>query len=300
MEENFYLTLLSNSSFNYFPENRTSNFKVHLTKEINLEGEWKVALSEISYPHTIYNVTDKNNKVIVKRSYNGGELGTQTDNYIVSIPEGFYSNLEDVVKVINEGFFKLFKMNLFADKLTPTNHCEVVVNREALEQCLQSLLISEGHDESELVELNDFFDSELQITLENRLAIQLGFSPTDNLIDALISPQVANINFGLPQEIFVYIDIIEPQIISDYCSQVIKIVKTFDQTTEFSDVVSREIFNRNYMQLCKRRFQTLSIELRDSTGELIPFRFGTSIVTVHFKKEQQKEKHYRRQATKTL
>ena len=260
---------------------------MHLTKEINLEGEWRVALSEISYPHTIYNVTDKNNKLIVKHSYHGGERkGSEIDQYIVNIPEGFYSNLEDLVKVINEGFFKHFKMHLFAEKLTPTGHCEVVVDSEALEKYMESLFLPDL-DDSERLELYDHFDSELQITLENRLAIQLGFSPNDNLINATISPQVANINFGLPQEIFVYIDIIEPQIISDYCSQVIKIIKTFDHTTEFSDVVSREIFNRNYMPLSKRRFQTISIELRDSTGELVPFRFGTSIVTVHFKKEQQ-------------
>ena len=50
MNENFYLTLLSNSSMKYFSKNVTSNFTTQLPKSINLEGEWNVALSEIQFP----------------------------------------------------------------------------------------------------------------------------------------------------------------------------------------------------------------------------------------------------------
>lgn len=285
MNKDFYLTLLSNSSFTYFPENRTSNFKVHLSKEVNLEGQWQAALSELSYPHTIYNVTGKNNVIFVKYMYYEDEhKETNVDKLIV--PEGYYSNLEDLLKAINEVFHNEYSMNLFADNLSPTNHAVVVVDKEKLQKhCQHSVLSGQGREIEEVEADEDYhFGSVLEIMLEGRLAIQLGFAPTDNLVDFVLSPNAANINFGLPQQIFVYIDIIEPQIISDYCVQVIKIVKTLDRDTQFSDVVSREILNRNYMPLNKRRFQTISIDLRDSIGDFIPFRSGTSIVTVHFKK----------------
>lgn len=284
MEDDFYLTLLSNSSHKYYRDNRTSRFKVHLTKEINLDENWRAALSEISYPHTIFNVSENSNCVILKYSYFTGNV-KDIDTTRINIPVGYYPNVEGILKAINGQFMKAYSMNLFAETLSTSSHTMITANMEELEHHLAfSTLTAQGRVAD--MSMKDY-ESAVEITLENRLAIQLGFSPTDNLVDFEQSPQIANINFGWPQEVFVYMDIIEPQIISDYFSQVIKIVKTLDHQTQFSELVNREILNRNYLTLNKRRFQTITIELRDSSGELIPFQFGTSIVTVHFKKAAQ-------------
>ena len=48
----FYLTLPSNSSMDYHPENTLTNFVTRLPTVIDLEGSWEVALMEIQYPHT--------------------------------------------------------------------------------------------------------------------------------------------------------------------------------------------------------------------------------------------------------
>ena len=42
--EEFYLTLVSDSSSDYFPQNTTSHFCTQLPKTIELEGEWRVGL----------------------------------------------------------------------------------------------------------------------------------------------------------------------------------------------------------------------------------------------------------------
>jgi hypothetical protein len=49
----FYLTLPSDASMNEFPENVQSNFTVSLETPINLNGNFEVALVEISYSQFI-------------------------------------------------------------------------------------------------------------------------------------------------------------------------------------------------------------------------------------------------------
>ena len=63
MESEFYVTLPSNSSMQYFPDNKTSNFVTKLSRTPQLDGEWEVGLAEIVYPHTWYNIREgKNSK----------------------------------------------------------------------------------------------------------------------------------------------------------------------------------------------------------------------------------------------
>ena len=46
----FYLTLPSDSSMDYFPDNTMTEFRVKLPHTIHLSGDWEVGLAEISYP----------------------------------------------------------------------------------------------------------------------------------------------------------------------------------------------------------------------------------------------------------
>ena len=68
MESEFYVTLPNNSSMQYFPDNKTSNFV--------LDGEWEVGLAEIVYPHTWYNIREGKNSV---------EIYTPDNLYLVSV-----------------------------------------------------------------------------------------------------------------------------------------------------------------------------------------------------------------------
>ncbi|KAL7388635.1 hypothetical protein ABVT39_018278 [Epinephelus coioides] len=54
--EGFYITLTSNASEDVFKNNTGSSFHVDLAQNIDLEGPWQVALTEISYPHTWHNI----------------------------------------------------------------------------------------------------------------------------------------------------------------------------------------------------------------------------------------------------
>jgi hypothetical protein len=45
----FYVTLPSNSSFEYYPENTLNNYATKLHPTLRLEGNYEVGLVEISY-----------------------------------------------------------------------------------------------------------------------------------------------------------------------------------------------------------------------------------------------------------
>ena len=59
----FYVTLPSDSSSKYFPENKVSHFYTRLPTPIELRGDWEVGLVEFKYPHTLY-LVNKSNKHI--------------------------------------------------------------------------------------------------------------------------------------------------------------------------------------------------------------------------------------------
>ena len=56
----FTITLVSSASMNVLKDNTLVNFKNLLNEEINLQGEWRVAVTEITFPTQINNVTDNN------------------------------------------------------------------------------------------------------------------------------------------------------------------------------------------------------------------------------------------------
>jgi len=45
----FYMTLPSNSSMDYYPQNSVAQYTTKLNGQIELDGEWEVGLTEISF-----------------------------------------------------------------------------------------------------------------------------------------------------------------------------------------------------------------------------------------------------------
>ena len=59
----FHVKLPSNSSMQYFSDNKTTNFLTKLSRTLQLDGEWEVGRAEIDYPHTWYNIHEGKNAV---------------------------------------------------------------------------------------------------------------------------------------------------------------------------------------------------------------------------------------------
>jgi hypothetical protein len=55
-ENEFQLTLPSNASITFSPDNKPANYSTTLPSPISLEGEWEVALIDIQYLHNWLNI----------------------------------------------------------------------------------------------------------------------------------------------------------------------------------------------------------------------------------------------------
>ena len=94
MESEFYVTLPSNSSMQYFPDNKTSDFVTKLSRTLQLDGEWEEGLVEIDYPHTWYNTREGKNSVEIY------VLDKWAQEF--SIPPGYYEKVIDVIDALRK------------------------------------------------------------------------------------------------------------------------------------------------------------------------------------------------------
>lgn len=71
----FYLTLPSDSSKRYYPENTTACFKTKLSDRIDLDGEYEVGLAQLIYPRSWYNFNNRDKSLFVSyQPYDGAEV----------------------------------------------------------------------------------------------------------------------------------------------------------------------------------------------------------------------------------
>ena len=94
MKSEFYVTLPSNSSMQYFPDNKTSNFVTKRSRTLQLDGEWEVGLAEIDYPHTWYNIREGKNSV---EMYVPDKWAQE-----VNIQPGYYEKVIDVIDALRK------------------------------------------------------------------------------------------------------------------------------------------------------------------------------------------------------
>lgn len=264
----FYVTLLSNSSANFFPENTCSDFTVQLSQEIQLTDDYEVGLSEVSYATDLMNVTEKSNQIALELDHyyvnrsdeTGFEAEVTKKLVVVTLKEARYGSLQLLSEKINKAFNPFIPGGIFdPHELLVENKTRLQkITADTLITCLNSMSINVSGSyftsstktrktwRKFYVELRDFtkdfvhLDYEptdlssdtsfynFSLKLSGRLAHQFGFVPSDNLLSFNTSPNDASLRHGSAEEIFIYVDIISAQIVGDTRAKVLKIVKTYD------------------------------------------------------------------------
>ena len=109
---NFYLTLLSDSSLSTFSKNTQCDFKVKLDHSIQIEKDnWEVGLVEVITPTEVNNITKENNYVILR--FFDRKMCEDIDNcttyggYVdmrVFIQNGYYASPRHLVEEIQKNY----------------------------------------------------------------------------------------------------------------------------------------------------------------------------------------------------
>jgi hypothetical protein len=259
----FYLTLASNSSMTYYPDNKTSSFTVQLPKTLTLDGKWNVALAEVHYQNTFLNVSEDSNVISFRRRAKSTKfIKEDADSLEQCIIESKnYHSIEEIVNTINSfmtGFLK---------------------------ESNSSFLIFDNEKEKVFIgsETRKLFS---EIYFNNRLAFQFGYDSNANALDkSKESVRKAHLSHGITDEIIIYCDILEPQMFGHTMAKIIRIVNIDKKKNViFGQACQKEFMRLHYIPILKKEFETISIELREKTGKFVPFEYGTTMFVLHFKK----------------
>ena len=90
--DSFTIKLVSNASGELFPDNTLSSFTNFLPEQVNLEGQWEVAISEITYPSMYQKRTERKFKFFDKK------LSKSMSTF--SIEPGLYTSITDIVEAM--------------------------------------------------------------------------------------------------------------------------------------------------------------------------------------------------------
>lgn len=247
----FYVTLPSNGS-QYFPENRAGNYKIKLPYKIRLSPKtFEVALTELTYICSLKTFTSSNYDNVIEYA---GKIGGS-----ISLPLLHYSNIEHLLHVINEEFERLdIPCNL---------HYSAVKSR---------VCFTVG---------NGFY-----VTISLKLSEILGFNGKTEYFSEELDQVTSTFFYGRFRpdmcggryHMFIYCDVIEPQIVG---STIVPLLRMVNIIGEEGEAVTQRFSNPIYIPVSLSEFEIISILLCDEFGEELPIDKGQVTLTLHFKEK---------------
>ena len=257
----FSLVLPSNSSSTIYPDNSAATFTTKLPEDINLVGQWEVALKEIQYPITWYNVENDNGHVTIDFNSVTNPIVLQSLTpaiterlaVIIFIEQGYYSSGQQLAEELN---FRI-KASL------PPAVSEAVQITYSTPAGKFAINIAYG----------------ITVKFSRHLSRLMGFK------SKMSTPQLGHRSADLKRGIYslyVYCDACEECVVGDTKVKLLRIVPI---SGEQGDYVCHNIDFPTYTPVQTKNFSEIKIHITDDVGTTIPFRSGKSIVTLHFRRK---------------
>ena len=260
--DSFKNELVSNASGELFSNNTLSFFTKFLPEQVNLEGQWEVAISEISYPSMHRDITEG------KRKFFDRKLSKSMSTY--NLEPGLYTSITDFVEAMN---------TLIQERNNHNENCITVI----FSRRTQKVVITLANDTSGLA----FCSTYLGHNFDNNVGKEFG---------------VLMIGKGPHEPEFAY-DIVRIHSLINYCNLVeynivvytkafllrcflsISKLKEGDIITAGQYMNYQTFSNLQFRPLLKNSFHIKHIDLRDPSGEKIPFKpVGITHLVLMFRK----------------
>jgi len=238
----------------YYPENTVARFTTKLSSTIELEGEWEVALSEISIPSQVQNAV---------------EGLCYYDLYIantfvrrVSPAPGNYRRLRELIEALNRA-----------------QRAQVPLNEH------EPLLVEFSYQVASGKVTMTYLESaprRVQVEFSPDLARLLGYDY--NVRYASRHPKLSKFSPNLRgriHSVFVYCDLLEHVPVGDTKAPLLRIVDTDDKSIRNVHRVFNPLL---YVPLQKKTFDSVNIDMRTDFGTTVPFLSGKSFVVLEFRR----------------
>jgi len=181
--------------------------------------------------------------------------GKKTEIYAKPIPPGLYT-LEKVVSEIN--------------KIKEVHDCA-------------TFRVNYKHDKHKRLEIRSKATN-YTIYFSRLLSNLLGVRGDEKFQGSQIVANSAEENLCLADFIYLYSDIITPQLVGDVVVPLLRIIQIDKEKYVGGSRTRIEFENPHYVPVEKYEFSTIEMYLFDDKGVLIPFEHGTSCIKLHFRK----------------
>jgi hypothetical protein len=269
----FQITLVSNASksMDMYPDNTVAKFRTQLFNEVCLSGDHEIALTEIQCPISFHNITMDEYSVhnaLSERPEDGIIRGDPDSNEIKlnggrriwnpptvhSLTPGFYAGIQEITNQLSNIDDESFKNNQFTVTYDSERRRVKVINQT----------------------LNN-------VTFSEKLRTLLGFDKRTVIVPRKdYAPYPVNLFQFVPRQMFVYCDLVEPQLVGDTRSSLLRVVG-LDNVEQYGKHFTRIYDNPEYLPLMKNSFDTIEIDIRTFEDKPMPFQFGPSLVKVRIR-----------------
>ena len=267
----FTVELVSNASFDCYPNNTLSSFTNFLPEQINLEGEWEVAITELSYPSLYQNITEGKFFYLDEATPN-----TKPSDYYTLDP-GLYPSISDIVNEMNK-------------KVQEREKYEKTPIRLHVNKITQRISLSLPNENSLLV----IFSTDLCHVFGCEEAVYgMGVFMSG------AGPHFPKFPYDIVRihTLMIYSDIVEYNIVGDTKAALLRCIP-FISKVKNGDIISTGQYmnyqnfpNLQFKKILKNSFHSIKLELRDSYGEKVPFNsVGVTRAVLMFRKTS--ENHF--------
>lgn len=322
--DHFYVTLPSNSSKQYYGEQRLCQFKTKLARPLNLDvTEYEVGISEITYPHSWKNMPIDCNVIIgiSNLQYDAKEKEYPIIQREFTVHKSHFKTVADLVSNLNKRLDKTFrKIKNPNDNIVTTNDTSVPPPTHYGVQA--KYLDAELRYDPNVGKVYFSGNDHIYLQLPPIISKMLGFGDTavilgsETLCPEILKQQQANCyssgnlscqTFRYPDERYndTQIKLLKGQYIADVnrglnsmyiYSPIVQSqfvgdtlapllrVIPLDEGEEFGQHVNHQFNNIYYLPLVTSFLDDIEVYIKDEAGDDMHFEIGRVVVVLHFKK----------------
>lgn len=260
--ETFIVELVSSASCNVYPDNTFASFTNLLPEQLNLQGDWEVALLEITYPALYNNITEGN---FCYASDKKDDTGSCLD--IVHIRPGLYLSVDEILIAMN-------------DAVKESRRDDEVNLKWRTDNLSQQVEISLQSEDSKFV------------VYSQDLSSILGFHKNEALTGKGPHTSIYPIDILRIHSVMVYTDIVQHTIVGDTRAPILRCFPFTQKVNRGSISITKYVNyssfdNLQFRKLLKNSIHSIKIDIRAQTGELIPFAsIGLTRLSLLFRRVQ--------------
>ena len=152
--------------------------------------------------------------------------------------------------------------------------------QEVVDALNEELNVFSFHKKTERVTVN--LDQGASLRMTGDLGQMLGFKAGELLTGPATGHRLFDRCAGL-HALYLYTDIIDSHLVGDANVPLLRILRL---KGKHGEMIAWSYDKPHYFRVNRRHFQTVEVDIRDGSGNPVPFESGKVIVTLHFRKKR--------------